>query len=646
MPVCIDPGQYLACSAPAGPVQFAGLRKPAPLKQTRIPTVMTMIDLRPNPERDVWARGVEPSGVTGLIQARIDGKLSRRNLISRAAALGYSSAVIGIMLHATSDRAFGAPRPTGPSASGNYQSRVVPATQATAPTGTPLPGGTIVVGVTDEPASLHPWLSPDRVTRDVCSGIFDTLLSYDSTQQLQPALAESFSVSEDGLTYTFALRQGVKWHDGTDFTAQDFIDSWTMIMTPDFGAVDQQGWDKIVEARAEGTNLVVVTSEPFVPFISYVGGTHVICPSSAMAAGPQAFKEQFGQSLIGTGPLTFAGWTAGEQIVLARNPTYWGGAPALDQIIVRFLPDDATQLAQLGAGEIQMAAGTGALGPTRVDEALAIPNIVVLEHQTLGWAHLDLKNIGFLRETLVRQALDFATPTQQIIDEVLKGRAIRAIGDVAPNTPFFNDQIQPRAYSQDQARALLAEAGFTEQDGLLKRNGEQLAIQLWAVEGSSLAEQIVGMVAQSWNEVGVKTDVFFGDASTIWGPEGYQFTDNMTACFYSWFNGNDPDNQYYWHSKFIPTSPTASGGNLPAYFFSYSFQAEIDELTYMAATEFDPDLRRELYFQIQELLYREVPVIFLYWGIDYAAVTPKLGGFWPSAYTRLLWNVKDWYLVE
>ncbi len=120
----------------------------------------------------------------------------------------------------------------------------------------------------------------------------------------------------------------------------------------------------------------------------------------------------------------------------------------------------------------------------------------------------------------------------------------------------------------------------------------------------------------------------------------------MTSCLYTWFNSNDPDNQYFWHSKFIPTSPSGSGGNLPAYFFPYSFQTEIDELTQLAAAEFDNDLRRDLYFQIQELLHREVPVIFLYWGTDFPTITQKLGGFWPSAFNRLLWNVKDWYLVE
>ncbi len=437
---------------------------------------MHMIDLRPNADREEWAIGIEPDGINGLIQARIDGKLSRRELIKRATKLGFSTAVIGIMLHATSDRAFGAPRPSSMHVS-TYQGSVTPATQPTAPPGSAVSGGTLVIGATDEPTTLNPWQSNQRITRDLSSGIFESLLAYDSTQQLQPALAESFSVSDDGLTYTFALRKGVKWHDGADFTAQDFIDSWTMNMNPDFASYDQQGWDKIVEPRAEGSNVIVVTSEPFAPFISYVGGTHVLCPSSAMAAGPLAFKDQFGQSPIGTGPMKFVEWAQGEQIVLERNPDYWGGAPSLEQVIVRFLPDDNTQLAQLRSGEIQMAGGASALGPTRVDEALDIENIIVLEHQSLGWAHLDLKNIGFLRETPVRQALDFATPTQQIIDEVLRGRAVRAITDIAPGTPYFNDQIQPRPYDQDQARALLAEAGFIDNNGVLERDGEQLAIE-------------------------------------------------------------------------------------------------------------------------------------------------------------------------
>lgn len=607
---------------------------------------MTKIDLTPNPHRAEWADGAEPTEINGLIQARIDGRLSRREMIRRAALIGLRAPVVGVMLHATSDDAFGAPNPARSRAAARGQ-ETIPATQATAPEGTPLNGGTLVAGTTEEPETIHPWLTKLVTTNDIYSGVMERLLSYDSTQTLQPSLAESFSVSDDGLTYTFALRQGVSWHDGGAFTAQDFIDSWSMNMNPDFGSYDQQGWDKIVEARAEGTNLVVVTSEPYAPFISYVGGSHVICPSSAMAAGPSDFKERFGQTLIGTGPMMLTEWARGEQIVLERYPEYWGGLAKLERVIFRFLPDDNTQLVQLRTGEIQMAGGAGALGATRVDEALGIENIIILEHQTLGWNHLDLKHVGFLRETAVRQALDFATPTQDIIDQILKGRATRSIGDIAPGTPFFNDQIQPRPHDPSRSKTLLEEAGFTlGSDAVYERDGARLEIEFWAVAGSAATEQISQVIAASWNRAGIKTDVFFEDVSTIFGPEGFQFTDKMTAGMYSWFNSNDPDDQFYWHSKFIPTSPTGSGGNTPAYFFQFNFQAEIDDLTERAVAETDPELRRELYFQVQELLYRELPVIFLYWGRDYPAITPKLGGYWPSAYNRMLWNVKDWYVTE
>jgi peptide/nickel transport system substrate-binding protein len=120
----------------------------------------------------------------------------------------------------------------------------------------------------------------------------------------------------------------------------------------------------------------------------------------------------------------------------------------------------------------------------------------------------------------------------------------------------------------------------------------------------------------------------------------------MTACLYSWSNGNDPDNMFYWHSSQIPDSPTGSGGNLPAYFHEYNFQAEIDDLTSRAAVETDQEVRKELYWQIQELLHEEVPVIFIYWSKAFPAAATNVGGYWPSAFTNLLWNAQDWYLTE
>ena len=132
----------------------------------------------------------------------------------------------------------------------------------------------------------------------------------------------------------------------------------------------------------------------------------------------------------------------------------------------------------------------------------------------------------------------------------------------------------------------------------------------------------------------------------LWGPLGYQFSDRMTGCLYTWTNANDPDDLFYWHSSQIPVSPGSSGGNLPAFFYPYAFQDDIDALTANAASTLDFAQRQDIYGEIQELLLEEVPVIFLYWEEAFPAARTNVGGFWPSAWTPLLWNAADWYLVE
>ena len=607
--------------------------------------------------REERAGAGEPTTVNGLIQARIDGRISRRELTRRAAVLGIAAPVVGVMLHATSDHAFGAPS-RGRALPTRLAQEAVPVSGPTAPEGTPAQGGTLVVGTASEPDTLQPYISQTVTAADFQTGIFDGLLGYDSTQTLQPALATEFAISDDGLVYTFTLREGVTFHNGDPFTGEDVVNAWKIIMDEEFGAFNTQGWDKVTDIAVDGATLTITTGEVYAPFMSYVPVTDLV-PSSAIAKGIDSFKQEFGRAPIGTGPMRFVEWKAKEQIVVERFDSYWGNPPKLDRVVTRLVPDDNTQLVQLRTGEIQMVGSGGALSPTRVDEALEIENVVILEHPTQDWQHMDLKHVDFLRMTKVRQALDFATPTQDIIDKLLKGRAVRSIADQVPGSWAHNPNIEPRPYDLEQAKALLAEAGLTPgDDGVLEGkvpttdpnvgDGEvkPFEIELWFVSGNSETERNCQVVAQSWNSIGIKTEVFNQDISTIWGPEGYQFTDAMTASMWTWTNGNDPSDEYYWASSQIPDRPDGSGGNLPAYFHEYNFQAEIDDLTARADATTVQEERKAIFDQIQEVLHREVPVIFMYWPNSYPAVAPNIGGFWPSAFTYLMWNVQDWYLME
>jgi len=172
-------------------------------------------------------------------------------------------------------------------------------------------------------------------------------------------------------------------------------------------------------------------------------------------------------------------------------------------------------------------------------------------------------------------------------------------------------------------------------------------MEFWYIAGDPTTAQIAQVIAQSWNSIGIKTETKSEDVSTIWGPDGYQWNpDTMTACMYSWFNSNDPDNMYYWHSSQIPPDPLGAGGNVVAYFFPLNFQAQVDKLTEAGVAETDPEKRKVIYQECQQLIFDEEPVIFLWWGKEYSAVVPNLSGFWPSPFNRLFWNAQNWQFVQ
>jgi peptide/nickel transport system substrate-binding protein len=615
-------------------------------------------------------------------------------MLAKAAKLGIAAPIIGVMMHATNDMAFGAPSAGRDKTLARMQAgEVIPMTQPTAPEGTPQEGGQLVVAVTDEPDTLQPLLTALVSVSDIYQGITEPLLKYDSNQAFVPALAESFEIGDDGMTYTFKLRQGVKFTDGTDFTAEDVIATWKIIVNPDFSAYDQTGWRDVATMEApDPYTLIVKSAFVSAPFISQVGNGP-ICPKSAIDKGIDSFTQEFGRQPYGTGPFKVTEYKPKQEILLDKNAEYWGGNPHLDRLIMRMVPDSNTYMVQLQTGEIDLGGSGSDIGATQVDEALKIEGLNVYEHSTMAWRHLDIKIIGHLRRTKVRQALDFATPTQQIIDQLLLGRATRAVAEQAPGTWAYNPNIQPRPFDLAQAEALLTEAGLTKNgDGIWegptpageptypgKRYDDLLAeasaggtptaapviepiddteaenltgpvmpleIELWGTSGDDTVAQILEVVNAAWTQLGVKSSVNFQDVSTIWGPDGYQWNDKMTACMYSWFNSNDPDDQYYWSTPNIPGDPQDGGGNALCYFYPFTFQSKIDQMTVDAALETDQAKRTEMYYAIQELLHEEVPCIFMSWANAYPVAKSTIGGFWPSAFNRLLWNAHEWYIAQ
>lgn len=565
------------------------------------------------------------------------GDTSSRYRLSRRAFAGYSLATAaGLSL----------PLWRGVPRAASQEDLPVPAGPTTPP-GMPRSGVRLAIGSAREPDSLHPWLANSVAALDLLDGVMDGLLRYTAEGKLRPALATGFSISGDGLSYTFKLRQGVRYHNGEPFRGEDFVAAWELSQQADFGVLNILGWQKIADVEVtDAETLIVTTSEPYAPFLSTVGTTY-LCPRSALAEGEAAFREVFATAPVGTGPFQVTSWEPGGGLHLDRWDDYWGTPALLDGIDCLTYPDTSAVLEALSSNEIALAGGAGALPPERVDDLRALPDLTVFRHGTMNWQHIDLKQMAFLRETPVRQALDFATPRDAIIQDALAGRATVAFADQAPESWAFNATLEPRPYDLEQAAQLLDDAGLAPgEDGVRARDGKPFEIDLWGVEDDERARAILDLVAASWNEIGISTLVRTAPADALWGPLGYQFSDRMTACLYTWTNANDPDDLFYWHSSQIPTHPGGSGGNLPAFFYPFSFQEEIDNLTVDAASTLDFTERQGLYADIQALLAEEAPVLFLYWEQAFPAVRQDVGGFWPSAWTPLLWNASEWYIAD
>lgn len=500
-------------------------------------------------------------------------------------------------------------------------------------------GKTLIIGSVEEPDTLNVFVSALFTTQKVMYGVMSPLVNFDDKLNFVPALAESWKISDDGKTYTFKLRKGVKWHDGQPFTAADAVATQKMIMDPKFGAVSMMGWDQIESmATPDDHTLVVKLKAVYMPFLAWVGNWP-IGPKHLIDKGLDAFKQSFGRNPIGTGAYKFVKWDSAQQIVLEKNPDFFGGVPKIDKIIFKFVPDTNTLITQLKTGEVQM---TDALGVVDFDAVKNLSGLTAQGFIGLAWAHINLKNIDHLMDKRVRQALDFATPRQQIVDQLLKGQAEVAIGDQSPITPYFNPNIKARPYDLNKAAALLKDAGFKKNgSGVWEKDGKPLKIEYWIGAGDMESKLVSQAITASWRKLGVDIEENEQDIRVWFTADGFPFRKAMTAGQFQWFMAVDPEDSFLWNSSAIPASAGGAGTNLPPFFNKWPQQAKMDALTTAGAQEINPAKRKLIYWQLQELLHEEMPVIFLYWP-KRVFVAPKNLKYTTSAAMPLLFNAETW----
>src|SRR5215216_7307669 len=465
------------------------------------------------------------------------------------------------------------------------------------------PPGTLYVALDAEPPELDPNLSSAYVDRQVMASLYDKLVDLDQDGEIVPMLAKSYDVSDDGTVYTFKLREGITFHDGTEFNAEAVKVNLDRYQQED--SVRSTEVEPIESVEVIDPMTVRVTlSEPFAPFLA------VLTDRAGIIASPKAIEENNGRiskDPVGTGPFKFVERVRGDHITVKKNPDYWReGLPKLDKIIYRGIEDENVQYQNLQSGELDLI---DSIPLVEVKDLQESGDYRVSIEPGLGYngIWLNVTRPPFDNERL-RQAVDRLVDRQAVAKA-----ALRNVGGTPANSPFSkqiwaygkSDEYPPP--SVEDAKQLLKEAG--------KPNGFSFTFKVAA--GDPVLQQIGQIIQSNLKPAGIKVKLEQVEFGTLLEQNT---SGDFEAMLLGWSGRIDPDLNIY---SFAVTDGdfNASGYSNP----------EVDKLLGDARTTSDRDKRKQLYDQVMEILHEEAPYVYLYHSnltTDFA-MQPTVKGFEP-----------------
>ncbi|MCZ2813885.1 ABC transporter substrate-binding protein [Modestobacter sp. VKM Ac-2979] len=449
----------------------------------------------------------------------------------------------------------------------------------------------IAVGI--DPDTFDPAGQTTTTVSNMVDYVVETLVEIDDEGEIAGVLAESYEVSEDGLTLTFELREGVTFQDGTPFDAEAVVYNLERITDPELTVPQGAAFAAFESATAVDENTVEVSlSQPSPGFVSALSATvaGIISPTSVDAEG-NSYQEY--TRPVGTGPYEFGEYTAGESLTVTKYDDYWGEEPYYETVVFRVVPEAATRESLLLAGQVDMII----LPPVSDIEALqANEDVEVLLAESDRTIFIALDNTDpVMQDPRVRQALNYAVDKQAIIDNVLFGAAEVLDAPMAPSL-FGYCETGSYEYDPEQARQLLEEAGAVGASiELLTPSGRY-------VQDAQAAEAIAGYLREAGLDVSVSTSDFPSFLARVNAP----VTENTPeAHLLGWAPAYlDADFQMQMFRQ--ATHPPAGLGT------SFYTNPEVEALLAQADVETDRDTREQLYCDASQIIWDDAPWIFLW----------------------------------
>jgi peptide/nickel transport system substrate-binding protein len=528
---------------------------------------------------------------------------------------------------------------------------------ATAATGEVVRGGVWTEATLSDASTLNPILGADSSSSDIYGLLTPALIGIDPfSGAVTPdrSMSESWDVSEDGLVWTFNLRDGVFWSDGEQVTADDF--KYT------YDAIASDLVETVRKSNLEGIESIEVLD----PLTVQVTFGRVQCDGLLnLGLGwlpSHLYAEDFSDVMdspynlepaVSAGPFVFQSWARDDNTILIRNESYWLGAPNMDGKIFRIVPDPGARLAQLQSGEVDV---TG-VQPEQIAVVDGDPSLKRFNFRDDGYTYVGLNLANpenpqpgqdedgnlieqdphpILSEHAVRLAMAHALDYQSIIDNVYLGQGYPIASNVLPAVEWaFDPSIEPYAYDPELSAQILDEAGWVDEDGdgVRERDGQTLSLNLVTNAGNTTREDMGVLVQDQLNALGFDITFEAIDFGTLVEQLLGQTYDMVII---GWTGlGTDPNDEGFWHTE----------NDVPGSSFNFvSFQNErVNQLLKegVSIPGCAPEDRAPYYQEIQQIIHEEIPYLFVTGGVGNTGYSADWQGIDPGEWS-FEWNIETW----
>lgn len=541
-------------------------------------------------------------------------------------------------------------------------------------------GGRLVVATFGDPKTFNPIIANESSSQDIYRFLFASLLGYDTpSQQVQPGLADSWTNSPDGRTWTFRLRKNLHWSDGAPLMADDVVFTWEVICNPKIDNVvhDQFLIDgkTFTVTKVDDLTIRVVTPDVYAPFLENFGAGVPILPRHILEAAVTngTFTSAYGtdtpaEEIVGSGPFVIQKYEPSQYTLLARNPYFFEvdsngqRLPYLDNVIYTVVPDMNAVSLRMLTGESdaddfvlpydydRFKAAAAKEGFQFLEPGIGLENSFFWFNQNTnlnaktGQAYVDPVKLKWFRNTKFRQACSYAIDRKAIVNSIYSGRALPAYGFVTPgNKKWYDPNIKQYPHDLAKARELLKEAGIEDRDGdgfMEDADGHPIEFVLNTNTGNDARQKTAVLLQSDLKNLGFRV---------ICQPIEFNTLVNKINNTYDYDcvllglggGGTDPSSSMnvikssgFTHQWF-PRQKTPST----------AWEARLDFLMDAQMKTLDFNERKKNFDEVQEILSEQMPMIFTVTPYYYAAIRSNIGNVRPTSlsFYRVTWNAEELY---